>query len=169
METADAERRRLERDLHDGAQQRLVGLALGLRLAESRLGLSPELAEAKEELTRAIDDLRALARGLSPVLLAEAGLRAALRGLAESCEVHLVSVPAERLPLVIESTTYALVERAAADGPVGVDIRREGPALVVEITARLGVPDLGGLGDRVTALGGEVSMSGATVRVRLPA
>jgi hypothetical protein len=103
------------------------------------------------------------------VLLVEAGLGAALRGLAESCELHLVSVPTDRLSLVVESTAYALVERAAGQGPVDVDIRSEGGELVVEIAARVGVPEIGELGDRVTALGGEVSTSGATMLVRLPA
>jgi signal transduction histidine kinase len=172
IETGDAERRRIERDLHDGAQQRLVGLALGLRLMEAQTGGSPAVAEAAEELTAAIDDLRTLARGLSPVLLADAGLGAALRGLGESRELRLLSVPGERLPPVVESTAYAVVERLSAERAVDVDIRRDDSGLCLLLVARggavPGLEDLAGLGDRVTSLGGEVVVEGPALRVLLP-
>ena len=168
VETGDAERRRLERDLHDGAQQRLVGLALGLRLLHARRGTSGDLAEAMHELTEAIDDLRSLARGLSPVLLTEAGLSAALRGLAESAPVRLGDLPSARFEPVIESTAYAIVERASTTGPVHVDVRHDGQRLVVELFSQGRSWELGDLDDRVTALGGQVQVADSALRVSLP-
>ena len=105
VSVGDDERRRLERDLHDGAQQRLLSLGLALQLARTRLG--PEtngaaelLAEADEELRAALDELRDLARGIHPAVLTEHGLSAALQSLAERSRVPvtIVDVPAERLP-----------------------------------------------------------------------
>jgi signal transduction histidine kinase len=168
VETGDDERRRLERDLHDGAQQRLVGLALGLRLMQTKAGPSPALSEAVDELNRAIDDLRSIARGLAPVLLTQAGLGPALRGLAESGHLRLGAVPVGRFSTIVESTVYALVEKATSSGPVNVDIRDDGASICVEIASDRGLPDLLDLGDRVTALGGEVQVAGSTLRVLLP-
>ena len=168
VETGDEERRRLERDLHDGAQQRLVGLALGLRVVQTTHGASPALSEAMDELNHAIDDVRSIARGLNPVLLTQAGLGVALRGLAESGMLRLGGLPSERFSPLVESTAYAVVERASIAGPVDIDIRHDGAHLQVEITAEGRRCDIEELGDRVTALGGEVVVAGSTLRVSLP-
>src|SRR5205085_6117647 len=103
VEAADAERRRLERNLHDGAQQRLVSLALMLREVEAKLDDEPEaartrLAEAREELGLAIDELRELARGIHPAVLTDRGLRVALEALARRAPmpVRVDGVPEER-------------------------------------------------------------------------
>jgi signal transduction histidine kinase len=99
------ERRRLERDLHDGAQQRLVGLSLALRLLRSRVSTTmPELDAADGELQQAIAELRRLARGLYPVVLRDQGLASALYALAESRHLRIESAPGQRLPAVVEST-----------------------------------------------------------------
>src|SRR5262249_174129 len=97
VQSGDAERRRLVRDLHDGAQQQLVTLALALRLARARLGsgLDPALAgrieEAEDELRAALADLRELAQGIFPVILAEEGVSAAGEALAETGPATLAS------------------------------------------------------------------------------
>jgi signal transduction histidine kinase len=117
VETGDEERRRLERDLHDGAQQRLVGIALGVRLLAVRSGDSAALREAMDELHAAIDELRALARGLSPLVLTQAGLATAVRALAESRDLRLVEAPDRRFPGVVESTAYLVVDRATVSSP----------------------------------------------------
>src|SRR5262245_52533724 len=107
---ADAERRRLERDLHDGAQQRLVSLALTLRMAEKRSAQGdPQTAElvrrAGEEATAALEELRDLARGIHPAILTNRGLPAALEDLAARATVptRVVAAPEERLPDQVEA------------------------------------------------------------------
>ena len=105
VQSGDAERRRLVRDLHDGAQQRLVTLSLALRLARTRLGRDPDLAlaeridQAEAELRAALADLRELAQGIFPVILAEEGLSAAVEALAEAAPIPLeiTTLPDERL------------------------------------------------------------------------
>src|SRR4051794_33977908 len=104
LAAADAERRRIERDLHDGAQQRLVAVALTLGLAESRLGGDPAsvaalIAQAREEVQLAVKELRELARGIHPALLSDRGLGAALEALASRAPVpvEVIGVPATRL------------------------------------------------------------------------
>ena len=92
LTAADEERRRIERDLHDGAQQRLVAVTLTLRLAQSRIETDPAgaaelVAQAREEAQLAIDELRELARGIHPALLSDRGLRAALEALATRAPV----------------------------------------------------------------------------------
>ena len=110
-----------------------------MRVLQARTGGSSELSEAMTELNHAIDDLRSLARGLSPVLLVDAGLGAALHGLAESGRLRVVGVPSERFAPVVESTAYA-VEQASAGGAVEVRIRHETPHRRAEVIAdeRLG-------------------------------
>ncbi|MGH8774474.1 MAG: sensor histidine kinase [Jiangellaceae bacterium] len=93
LEASDGERRRLERDLHDGAQQRLVGLALGIRLLRSRLEphtapiALPRLDDAEAELRAAVTELRRLAQGLHPAVLSDFGLATALESLAEGASL----------------------------------------------------------------------------------
>lgn len=156
VETGDEERRRIERDLHDGAQQRLVGLALGLRLVAAGSADSAALREATNELQAAIDELRALARGLAPLVLTDAGLAAAVRSLGESRELRLVKAPTERFPAVVESTAYLAVDRATAGSPAEVALHHEHGQLRLTVSVRGPAPDLGDLADRVTTLGGEV-------------
>src|SRR4029453_17249104 len=131
VEAGDDERRQLERDLHDGAQQRLVGLALGLRLLASQTGDPPALGGATHELQEAIDALRGLARGLAPLLLSEAGLGVAVRALAESRPIRVDEVTSERFGPVVETTAYAVVDRASAHIPAAVAIRVEAGVLHV--------------------------------------
>ena len=114
------ERRRLERDLHDGAQQRLVALSLQLGLAKRRLeegqdgAASAMLDAARDELARALEELRELARGIHPAVLTDRGLEPALEALAERAPlpVSLDQMPAERLPAPVEAAAYFVVAEA---------------------------------------------------------
>jgi signal transduction histidine kinase len=116
---ADAERRRIERDLHDGAQQRLVALSLTLGMAESRLQADPAaaaelIAQAREEAKLAVQELRELAGGIHPALLSERGLGPALEALAARAPVPTTvdGVPAQRLPPPVESAAYFVTAEA---------------------------------------------------------
>ena len=167
----DEERRRLERDLHDGAQQRLVGLSLALRLLRSRVSTNtPELEAADGELQHAIAELRQLARGLYPVVLRDQGLAAALNALAESRHIRVVSAPTERLPAVVESTAYMLVARVSESGRTTVGSVSKDGRLVVEATVEGDLDNLGDIADRVRTLEGSLDItrpSGGVVLVRL--
>jgi signal transduction histidine kinase len=179
---SDAERRRLERDLHDGAQQRLVSVALSLRMIRSRLRTDPELAEqllasAGDELSQSLEELRELARGIHPAVLNH-GLEAALTSLASRAGVPttLSFDSAERLPEKVELAAYfvacealANVARYAGATRASLSVCRRNGVAVVEIsddgvggadeTAGTG---LQGLADRVAALDG-------TLRIVSPA
>jgi signal transduction histidine kinase len=125
VEATDAERRRLERDLHDGAQQRLVSLSLALRLLRSRLDAGDEANdgaiaaadEAAAELRVAIKELRELARGIHPAILTEAGLGPAIVALADRSTVPAVvgALPDRRLTAAVEATAYFVVSEALAN------------------------------------------------------
>ena len=188
------ERRRVERDLHDGAQQRLMAVAMTLRLARGKLESEPAvtgslLDESIEELAAATGELRELARGIHPAVLTDRGLAAALSGLAgrSPVPVEVLETPAERLPAAIESATYfviaealtnvaryahadsATVRVARDDGVVEVEVRDDG---VGGANPAAGT-GLRGLGDRVSALDGELAIespggAGTTVRARIP-
>jgi signal transduction histidine kinase len=111
---ADAERRRIERNLHDGAQQRLVAMALSLRLAQGAVAGDPRaaglLAQASEELQLTLQELRELARGIHPAVLSDRGLDVALDALAQRCSVPVdLTLPGIRLPQPVEATAYYLV------------------------------------------------------------
>ncbi len=173
----DQERRRLERNLHDGAQQRLVSLALDLNLARSRLdgdpaGAGEMLATAADELELALEELRELARGLHPAILADRGLAPALAGLASRAPlpVAIETVPDERLPERLEAAVYYVIAEAltntakhARASSARVRVVRESGRICVEVAddgvggadARSGT-GLRGLCDRVEALGGEL-------------
>src|SRR6185437_4128939 len=119
VQAADTERRRLERNLHDGAQQRLVSLALLLRLAGAALDQDPPgarraLDEGLEELGLALGELRELAHGLHPAILTHGGLGVALQGLAGRAPVPVMvtGVPSDRLPDAIEAAAYYVVAEA---------------------------------------------------------
>jgi signal transduction histidine kinase len=108
VEVGDAERRRLERNLHDGAQQRLIALSLALQLIPEQ---DPEIQRARDELQHALENLRAIAHGIHPVSLTEAGLLEALRDLADSSRapIRIEKAPSRRLPAAVEAAIYRLV------------------------------------------------------------
>src|SRR5215207_169065 len=131
VETGDAERRRLERNLHDGAQQRLVTLALTLRLCEQRLagadaGALELLRQAGAELAGALEELRELARGIHPAILTERGLVAALEMLVGRCgiPVDLSAELEDRLPAPVEAAAYYIVAEALTNATKHADATR---------------------------------------------
>jgi signal transduction histidine kinase len=184
VEAMDAERRRLERDLHDGAQQRLVSLSLTLRLARSRLSGAAEpaavagLDDAADELKTAIVELRDLARGIHPAILTEAGLGPAIDTLAgkSSVTARVVALPDRRLSPAVEATAYFVVSETLANvakyasatrATVSAECR--GNSLRVEVADDgVGGADpssgsgLRGLADRVAAVGGNLSVVSPT-------
>jgi signal transduction histidine kinase len=175
----DAERKRLERDLHDGAQQRLVGLSLTLRLLRSQ-HTTPDarLDEAEAQLRQAIGELRELAHGIYPSVLADEGLAAALEALREESRVpiEIRSLPEARCAPLVESAGYSVVleTASAAMGRLAVAASSADGRLVIETEARgLDGFDLVDLQDRVAAVGGEIGVERAangvvTIRVDLP-
>ena len=169
VQSGDAARRRLVRDLHDGAQQRLVTLSLALRLARTRLGgdLDPALAEridqAEAELRAALADLRELAQGIFPVILAEEGLSAAVEALAEAVPVPLeiTTLPQERLGSSVEAAAYFVVSEAVRRGAAStlkVSAARRNGRLVVEVEGDSAPAEITDLQDRVGALDGCVAV-----------
>jgi signal transduction histidine kinase len=169
VQSGDAARRRLVRDLHDGAQQRLVTLSLALRLARTRLGrdLDPALAEridqAEAELRAALADLRELAQGIFPVILAEEGLSAAVEALAEAAPIPLeiTTLPDERLGSSVEATAYFVVSEAvrrSTAGTLKVSAARRNGRLVVEVEGDSAPAEITDLQDRVGALDGSVAV-----------
>ena len=181
IEAGDAERRRLERDLHDGAQQRLVGLSLALRLLRSQLGsdqdheLVARLDEAEAELRRAVAELRELAHGIHPAVLSDEGLAAAVEALAEDAQapLRIAAIPQERFPVGVETAAYLIVDEAAKAGAVRVSAERRGGALVVDIEAEAEPEGLLDLEDRVGALDGRLGVEraadgGVRIRAEIP-
>jgi len=169
VQSGDAERRRLVRDLHDGAQQRLVTLSLALRLARTRLGRDPDLAlaeriyHAEAELRAALADLRELAQGIFPVILAEEGLSAAVEALAEAVPIPLeiTTLPDERLGSSVEATAYFVVSEAVrrcAAGTLKVSAAQRNGRLVVEVEGDSAPAEITDLQDRVGALEGSVAV-----------
>jgi signal transduction histidine kinase len=175
VEAGDAERRRLERDLHDGAQQRLLGVRLALQLARGQLAaggaeLDGLLAEADAEAVDALAELRALARGIHPAILTEEGLPAALAALARRASIPVeLTVGPERLPAAVEATAYFVTAEALANiakhahaTHATIDVTRTNGRLTVEIAddgtggADPDAPGLRGLRDRVEALDGHL-------------
>ena len=176
---ADDERRRLERDLHDGAQQRLVALAVGIRLARRRLDgeqriLDNALRDSEEQLTIAVDELREVAHGLFPSVLGEEGLAPALEALAED-ELRLVpgALTEHRCPAAVESAAYFLVAQAlrlAPSGDVGVDTHHEAGRLLVDVHTSGPAIDAvpARVGDRIGAVGGTLTTTANQVHAELP-
>jgi signal transduction histidine kinase len=190
----DATRRRLERDLHDGAQQRLVSLALELRQVES--AVPAEMAEVRADLdrmagdlTEALDELRELSRGIHPVVLSEGGLGPALRTIARRAgvPVELDLRTRERFPEPVEVAAYYVVSETVTNTTkhagathVQVTLDAAGGALALRVRDDgAGGADpargsgLTGLSDRVEALGGTIHVTspageGTTVEVSLP-
>jgi len=174
VQAADAERRRLERDLHDGAQQRLVSLSCTLALTMADLGeeqgeLHGALGRALADAQAAQSELRSLARGIHPAVLTDEGLSAAIESLAEQCPVPVETrVPARRYPAVVEATAYFLVCEAltnmakharASSGRVNVQDHK-GRLVVEVVDDGVGGADrsrgsgLVGPADRTAAVGG---------------
>jgi signal transduction histidine kinase len=188
------ERRRLERDLHDGAQQRLVSMALNLRLARDRLHDDPASTErllegASGELESALAELRELARGIHPAVLTDRGLDTALEILVRRAPmpVDLAGLPGERLPEAIELATYYVVSEALTNVAkyakatyATVNVERRNGKLVVEVSDDgVGGADpekgtgLRGLVDRLAVIEGRLEVNsepggGTTVRARIP-
>ncbi len=175
VEAGDAERRRLERDLHDGAQQHLLGIRLALQLARGRLAdggaaLDELLAEADTEAVDALAELRALARGIHPAILTEEGLPAALAALTRRTPLPVeLTVHPDRLPAPVEATAYFVTAEALANiakhahaSRATIDVARANGRLTVEIAddgiggADTDAPGLRGLRDRVEALDGNL-------------
>ncbi len=194
VEAGTQERRRLERNLHDGAQQRLVALSLTLRLAQGKLHADPDRANellngAQEELTLALGELRELARGIHPAILSDRGLGPALEALAGRAPiaVELTEIPEDPLPEPIEAAAYFVVAEAltnvvkyahASQATVRVS-RYNGHAVVEIADDGIGGADPGrgsglrGLADRVSALDGSMELdspagSGTRLRAEIP-
>jgi signal transduction histidine kinase len=177
VEASDDARRRLERDLHDGAQQRLVTLSLALGMARSRAGTSDPhleslLESAAKEAREAIAELRELARGIHPAVLTETGLSGAIQALAERSPVAttITAVPPGRFPAPVEATVYFVVSEALANVAKHADatnaevsVRELGGRVVVAVSDNgiggalpEGGSGLRGLADRVAAVGGSM-------------
>jgi signal transduction histidine kinase len=192
---SDEERRRLERNLHDGAQQRLVSVSVSLRLAQAWLenGGSRDVLEvlsgASEELGLAIEELREIARGIHPAALSERGLGPALASLANraTIPVELDGLPRERLPEKVEAAAYYVVSEALANvakhaeaSSVTVRVGRDNGQAVVEVVDDgvgganpQGGTGLHGLADRIESLDGHLRVEsppgkGTTVRAEIP-
>ncbi|MDA0158721.1 histidine kinase [Solirubrobacter ginsenosidimutans] len=176
VESGDLARRRLERDLHDGAQQRLLALSFELRLAQAGAqgGVAAALTEAAGEAQASLDELRELAHGIYPAILAEAGLEAALQTLAEAAPlpVELGDITGERFPASVETAAYLLVAAAVeeAGGHLSVAVRRDGRLLRISLADGRGGPAAAArrLADRVGALGGRIDVHGGAVVAELP-
>jgi len=194
VEASVTERRRLERNLHDGAQQRLVTLALHLRMAQECLRDDPSAAEAMledvgEDLKLALAELRDLARGLHPAVLTDRGLVPALQSLANRApfQVEVVGVPSVRLTESVEAAVYyvvaesitnaakhagaseAQIELSTTDEKVVLEIRDNGSG-GANLASGSGIR---GLADRIEALGGQFELrspagAGTVVRAELP-
>jgi signal transduction histidine kinase len=190
----DAERRRLERNLHDGAQQRLVSLALQLRLIQSAIERRPAAVpglreEAQAELARALDELRELARGIHPAILTDRGLGPALEAILARAPlpVELTDLPGERLPERVEAAVYYVVAETVTN--IAKHAQAESATVSVTLahnTARVVITDNGiggadpargsglrGLADRIEALDGGLRIespasSGTRIEAQIP-
>jgi signal transduction histidine kinase len=184
VETGDAERRQLERDLHDGAQQRLLALSYDLRLARAQTQADDDtptgslLTEATGEAQAALSELRALAHGIYPVILAEAGLAPAVATLAETAAlpVEIIDLVEDRYAPAVETAAYLLVAEGVDDaahrdaGHVSVGIVRNGEKLMVTVEDD-GInrtSELVHLADRVGALDGRLMVEPTRLRAELP-
>ena len=185
----DDARRKLERNLHDGAQQRLVSISLSLRLAQGQLEKNPAAAQevleaSREELARALEELRELARGIHPAVLTDRGLEAALESLASRAPLPVeIDGPHVSLPAPVEAAAYYVVSEALANvtkyaqaSSVKVTVEQANGCALVEVADDgVGGADprrgsgLRGLADRVASLNGKLAIDsppGAGTRVR---
>lgn len=194
VEAADAERRRLERDLHDGAQQRFVSLSIALRVLRSRLGpdVSPEVAKsvdsASDELKAGISELRELAHGIHPAVLTGEGLSGALAALAERSSVPVdVICPDLRFGPAVEATAYFVASEGLANiqkhasatrAWITVDVQGDRMRLEVRDDGQGGVDankgsGVVGLADRLSVVGGHLDVisrrgRGTTIEATIP-
>ena len=185
VDAADAERRRLERNLHDGTQQRLVSISMALGLAESKLEADPRAAgqileEARQALGTALQELREFSQGIHPAVLTERGLGPALKELVYLAPMSIkLDVPDdERLPEPVESAAYYVVAEALANvakyasaAAVSVTVERLNGSTIIEVADDgvggadpAGGSGLRGLSDRVEALGGTLAVESAPGR-----
>jgi signal transduction histidine kinase len=194
VEATEGERRRIERDLHDGTQQRLVAIAMSLGLLDARLpadarGAKPIVLEAREALAVALAELRELTQGIYPTALTERGLPAALNDLCQRATLptHLECSLTERLSPAVETAAYFLVSEALANAvkhaqatELRISVSVATARLMVEViddgiggAQTVGGSGLRGLADRVEALGGRLTLSsppgrGTRLRADLP-
>ena len=194
IEVSMAERRSLERDLHDGAQQRLVALSVQVGLAKRKLHADPAAAEALldragDELRLALEELRELARGIHPAILTDRGLSPALQALIDRAplDVELADAPAERLPAPIEAAAYFVVAESltniakyAGAQHASVLVQRQNGHAVVEVRDDgIGGADpeagtgLRGLAERLTIIDGRLEVvsppgEGTLIRAEIP-
>jgi signal transduction histidine kinase len=188
VRASDAERRRLERDLHDGAQQRLLALGLALQLLRDHHGDPQLLEQAEAELQTALHELRDLARGIHPSILSERGLAAAVRSLAARAPIPITTrIGDDRYPQAIETAAYFVIAEgltniakhaharyaevliARHDGRLVVEVRDDGQG---GADSRSG-GGLQGLADRVGALDGQLTIAsepgaGTSIRAEIP-
>ena len=181
VRSGDAARQRIERNLHDGAQQRLLSLTYQLRLAHRAADARGDtvtavaLAAAGEEVRTALDELRDIAHGIHPVILTEAGLAPAVATLARTAPipVEVAGMVTERLPEAVERTAYIVVTSgiaaaaSAGKGYVEIVLRREQSELNVSIS---GVPNVvpESIADRVGALDGHITASDDRLEAHIP-
>jgi signal transduction histidine kinase len=184
VETGDTERRRLERDLHDGAQQRLLALSYDLRLARAHAQANHDsqtgslLTQATDQAQAALEELRELAHGIYPAILTEAGLMPALATLADTAPlpVEIRDTAQGRYPAAVERAAYLLVAEALQDATgrgathTTVSVVRTGERLVVTVdddgTTRTAA--MVQLADRVGALDGQLAVEPTRLQAELP-
>jgi signal transduction histidine kinase len=184
VQATDAERRRIERNLHDGAQGRLVALLVRLGVATERVRQAPETApsvleQTRSELSVAVEELRLLSHGIQPTMLTQFGLGQAIERLTAQFEtpVEVLEVPAQRLDEAVEANAYFVVAEAVTNAQkyaraswIRVRARTASSALSVEVTddgvggAKPDGSGLQGLRDRVEAIGGTFEVHSALGR-----
>jgi signal transduction histidine kinase len=179
VEAADSERRRLEHDLHDGAQQRIVALSLALQLLRSQLGNQPDrerearIVAAQAKLQQSLTELRELAHGIYPAALNEEGLAAALEGLVEQADVplRLEAVPERRFPSIVENAAYfTIVEAIDQMESASLWLEHKDDRLVIQVrgTGSHALRDSTQIADRVGALDGRLETRNGEIRVEIP-
>jgi signal transduction histidine kinase len=179
VEAADDERRRLERDLHDGAQQRIVALSLALQVLRSRLGSEPNaelaarIAAAQATLQQGLVELRELAHGIYPAVLSDEGLAAALEALVEQADItiRLETLTEARFPSAVENAAYfTIMEAIAGAKEATLSVEREESSLVIRVrtSTNHGPADQTEIADRIGALNGRLTARNGEIRVEIP-
>ncbi len=177
----DAERRRLERDIHDGAQQRLVGLLMSVRLGQTILhptvdantDSSRRLDRMADHLQLTIDVLRRIADSIHPAVLTDEGLRPAIEYLADTAQLAVGSMPVERFSTAIENAAYRVIAEAAGTGPSHIAAEHRDGVLVIDVAIASRPEALLDLEDRIGAVNGSILVGGSdgegvTLHVELP-
>jgi len=179
VEAADDERRRLERDLHDGAQQRIVALSLALQVLRSQLGSEPDaelaarVAAAQATLQRGLAELRELAHGIYPAVLSDEGLAAALEALAEQADIpiRLGALTEGRFPSAVENAAYfTIVEAIAGAKTASLTVDHEEGKLVIRVRSNTkhSPAERTEIADRIGALNGRLTTSDGEIRAEIP-